>query len=241
MIVSQRQPVTAIYATLKQEETLDLMRLVINEQNLGFVRHLMVAQHCMGIALAGLPVTILVNQLAAEYARNQRNLLNRLMVQARLGKMLDPRSFQDSYQETLLLQISHELNRQKPAENLEESYSLKKEIRLTKVLTPEELKELEGHLTKWKGIGILRHWLFVTALMGKKPEGWCDGQKELLSELEFILELYCKEHKKIIENHVSTAEKGDVISLKEVSREQEERLTSMMKLLNGLFMFPLTR
>lgn len=241
MTVDQEQTVAVAQAVLSTEETSDLIKLVINEPALGFARYLMVAQHFMGATILGMPSQSLVNQLVKEYSKNQWNILSRLMVQSRLGKMLDPRSIWDPYIETVYLQILWELKKHKIGTATSTNFLKNKELRLTTVITSEDLQNINGKVSQCKDLGILCHWIFVAKFMGTNPFGWHDDQKSLLSQMQSLLDSFKTGHYKYLQQLVSLVQSGKTISLKEISQEQEERLASMMKVLNGLFMFPTPR
>lgn len=241
MTLNQEQAAIVLQAALHQEETQDLIKLITNEPNLGFVRHLMVAKHFMGTVLLGVPPRSLVNQLINEYSKNQWNILSRLMVQARMGKALNVSAIRDPYIETICLQIMREFKKHNIRINVEQFLQKNKNLRVDVLVASENLQNINNIVLRYKDLGILSHWTFVANFMGIKPEGWHNDQKDLLSQLEPLLYSFKTGHCKYLQQLTSVVLSGKTISLKEVSPEQEERLASMMKILNGLFMFPTLR
>lgn len=241
MTLNQEQAAIVLQAALHQEETQDLIKLITNEPNLGFIKHLMIAKHFMGTILLGVPPQSLINQLITEYSKNQWNILGRLMMQARMGKTLNLSVIRDPYVETICLQIMRELKKHKVSTNTGQFLRKNKNLRVDIMVTHEDLQNVNNFVLQYKDLGILPHWMFIANFMGIKPEGWHKDQKDLLSQLQSLLYSFKTGHCKFLQQLTSMVQSGKTISLKEVSPEQEERLASMMKILNGLFMFPTLR
>lgn len=216
--------------SLLGSQELDTVRKVANDPQLGWLRHFFLVQSLMGSRLRDLPPEDKRQKLLQEYVHTQKSALNRLLIHLRLNKDLDFEKLTDETHESLLLQLRTVLLEllsspapPRPFETPEHKVSLLVSLNHDAVSFLERLISEKGRL------GLLRHLIFSTALVGHEVVTSKDGAEPLRQVLGDLLRRYTSGQKAFLNKLLVQVRMGKKPTPAHTPKELDEILPKIVE------------